>query len=580
MQSKRKLQIGIGFGFVGLLAPVTNAQTFTEITREGAPVPGVPGENVSRIDHVDINNNGDWLIELDSDAADSNADHYLIHNGTVLHQQGTSTGINSPVGAVMGSFVDVVDINDNGDIMTTIPAVRSDGSSTTLLIRNGITLIEDDVTPCGIPGMPAGTFYSGVSEAWQNNNGQILFAGNVALGGTGSTSILVRIDLDGAGNIMSETKVAMAGETLTGPNHVTPIQGFSFSKARNGINDSGDYWWYVDDDHTVAPGSTLSDANIYVNQTLLYNEADPFPTPGNTFTFDHFSTAEIDMNIHGDFVFAGFDRDPDSSNDSWIYKVEGGILTVLAHEGEPVPASIPGTWNTAGFGFGGIVPMSNNGDVLWFLDWDDPDTTIDTALLYNNNVVILEGVTDFGGILVNNVPNGDNEVAMSDNGQRAITESELDGSIDIVHTVILVDSVGSAYCDPANNNSTGGPGVLTAEGSTTASFNNVTLNVSGLPTGEFGFFLNGTGNDVVMNAGGSSGNLCVSTAIGRYNGASEIFNTGMTGTGSLTLDLTNTPTPMTPTSIMAGQTWYFQCWYRDTPDATSNFTNGLQIDFL
>lgn len=579
MQSKRKLQIGIGFGFVGLLAPFANAQQFTEIMREGNPIPGVPGENVSRIDNVDINNNGDWLVELASDSGVSTSDHFLIHNGSVAFQEGTSTGINSPAGAVMGSFVDVVDINDNGDIMVTMPAVRADNTNTTLLIRNGITLIEDDVTPCGIPGMPAGTFYSGVSEAWQNNNGQILFAGNVALGGTGSTAILVRIDLDGSGNILSETKVAMVGETLPGPNHVTPIQGFSASKPRNGINNNGDYWWFVDDDHTTAPGSTLSDSNFYINQTLLYNEADPFPTPGNLFTFDTLTTAELDVNDNGDFVFSGFDRDPDSANDSWIYKVESGVLTVIAHEGEPTPTSIPGGWNTAGFGFGGVVPISNNGDVLWFIDWDDPDTTIDTALMFNDSVLIHEGVTTFGGIIVDNVPDGDTEVAMSDNGQRAILESDLTGSIDIVHTVILANDIGTPYCDPANNNTTGFPGVLTAEGSDFASFNNVTLNVSGLPTGEFGFFLNGTGNGVVMNAGGSSGNLCVSTAIGRYNSASEIFNTGMTGTGSLTLDLNNTPTPTTPTTIMAGQTWYFQCWYRDTPGATSNFTNGLQIDF-
>ena len=34
------------------------------------------------------------------------------------------------------------------------------------------------------------------------------------------------------------------------------------------------------------------------------------------------------------------------------------------------------------FGFGGLVPMSNNGDVLWYLDWDDPDTTVDTGLMF------------------------------------------------------------------------------------------------------------------------------------------------------------------------------------------------------
>ena len=139
--------------------------------------------------------------------------------------------------------------------------------------------------------------------------------------------------------------------------------------------------------------------------------------------------------------------------------------------------------------------------------------------------------------------------------------------------------IGLGYCDPAVINSTGNSGVLTAFGTQFANANNVTLLVEGLPSGEFGFFLNGTGNNVVNMPGGSAGNLCVSTSIGRYNGAMEIFQSGTLGTGSLVLDLANTPTPMGPVAIQAGETWYFQCWYRDTPGVTSNFTNGLEIQF-
>jgi hypothetical protein len=34
-------------------------------------------------------------------------------------------------------------------------------------------------------------------------------------------------------------------------------------------------------------------------------------------------------------------------------------------------------------------------------------------------------------------------------------------------------------------------------------------------------------------------------------------------------------------AITAGQTWNFQCWYRDTlsPCSTSNLSNGLQVAF-
>lgn len=140
--------------------------------------------------------------------------------------------------------------------------------------------------------------------------------------------------------------------------------------------------------------------------------------------------------------------------------------------------------------------------------------------------------------------------------------------------------LGLAYCDPAVANSTGSPASLKAFGSAFVSAQDVTLIAEGMPTGEFGYFLNGTGNGVTAMPGGSPGNLCVSTAIGRYNAVPQIFNTGLQGAGSLALDLTNTPTPLGPVAIQVGETWYFQGWYRDTPNATSNFTNGIEITFF
>ena len=79
-------------------------------------------------------------------------------------------------------------------------------------------------------------------------------------------------------------------------------------------------------------------------------------------------------------------------------------------------------------------------------------------------------------------------------------------------------------------------------------------------------------------AGGSAGTLCLSGNIGRYSAPQQIFNSGTTGSGSLSLHLPTTPTPTGPVMAVAGQTWYFQCWFRDST-ANSNFTNGLEIGF-
>ncbi len=561
------------------------AQTYTELIREGDPLPGGTGELVTRIDNVDINDSGDWLIELDTDASANDA--VVLHNGTILWQEGTSLGFTAPAGKEASSFIDTLDINDSGDIMFITP-VRDIGTTSTngyMLIWNGVTVIDSGVTPCGAAGLPMGSFYDGVSEAWQNNNRQLLVGARVDIG-TSVENILIRMDLDAAGNIVSETKLAMEGETLPGPNHVSPIQGFSFSKGRQAINDTGACMWYVDDEHSTGTGgSTLSDANIYMTDamnvnTLLYNEADTFPTaPAEV--FDHFSTAEVDLNDAGDFVFSGFDRGP-SATDSWIFKSIGGVIEVIAHEGDPVPASVPGNWSVAGFGFGGVVPMADNGDVLWYLDWDDPDTTIDSGLLLNGQLLLQEGVSMLGGKVLEDVPNGDTEVAMSDDGKYAIIEVVLDDpttDLDAVYLVEMEPALGDAYCTTVPN-STGVSGVLTASGSTSVGNNDLTLFASDLPNNAFGYIIVSETQGFTMNPGGSAGNICLTGDVGRNVGG-VIANTGLTGGFSAVADLTAMPQPTGPVAVVAGETWNFQVWHRDASGGvpTSNFTNGLEITF-
>lgn len=576
----RKSQILL-LSVAGTLCSQAAAQTYTELIREGDPLPGGAGELVTRIDNVDVNGSGDWLIELDTDSA-TTSDAAVLSNGSILWREGTSMGFTAPAGKEASSFIDVMDINDNGDIMFLTP-VRDIGTTSTngyLLVWNGITLIEQDVTICNAPGLPPGTFYGRVNEAWQNNNRQLLVLAQVDVAGV-TNDIMLRIDIDAAGAITSETKLAMEGETLPGANHVTPIQGFSQSKGRQAINDSGECIWYVDDVHAVAPGSTLSDANMYMTDaalvnTLLYNEADPFPTdPADV--FDHFSTAEVDLNDNGDFVFSGFDRGP-SADDSWIFKSVGGVITVIAHEGDATPASVPGGWQVAGFGFGGVVPMSNNGDVLWFLDWNDPDTLIDTGLMFNDTLLLQEGVSMLGGLVLEDVPNSDSEIAMSDSGEIAIIEVVLDQptDLDAVFIVNIGQSIGTNYCTAAVNSS-GDAGAMSAGGSLTVSDNDLTVTASNLPANQFGIFVTSMTQDFVVGAGGTSnGNLCVGGNIGRLQ---QILGAGASGSFSLAIDLTALPQGAATVPVMSGQSWNFQAWFRDQVGLGSNFTDGIEVTF-
>ncbi len=142
-------------------------------------------------------------------------------------------------------------------------------------------------------------------------------------------------------------------------------------------------------------------------------------------------------------------------------------------------------------------------------------------------------------------------------------------------------NIGTSYCGPAVVNSTGASASIEALGSTTVATNDVQLFSYDLPRFSFGFSVTSTSTGFVMNPGGSAGNLCLSGAVGRYVGPGQIMNSGSAGELLLDLDLTQTPQPTGFVSILAGQTWNFQTWYRDAVGGvpTSNFTDGVSVLF-
>jgi hypothetical protein len=138
--------------------------------------------------------------------------------------------------------------------------------------------------------------------------------------------------------------------------------------------------------------------------------------------------------------------------------------------------------------------------------------------------------------------------------------------------------IGTTYCT-ANPNSAGTISAISATGSTDVMLNDVTLNCDSLPQNVFGYFITSQTQTFVMNPAGSSGNLCVGGAIGRYAG--DILTSGSTGSVDLTIDLTDVPAPTGSYAVMPGDTVNFQLWHRDSSAAgpTSNFSEGLAVQF-
>ncbi len=145
-----------------------------------------------------------------------------------------------------------------------------------------------------------------------------------------------------------------------------------------------------------------------------------------------------------------------------------------------------------------------------------------------------------------------------------------------------MDAQVANFCGTPVANSSGMPGSISMGGSLVVLDNDFTLHATSLPLNEFGFFLNSQGHGFVPTPGVSQGNFCLggSEPLGRHNRLHEIRFTGPGGAFSLTLDLTDIPTALGIHSVVAGETWNFQAWFRDTnPGSTSNFTDGLSVQF-
>ena len=139
--------------------------------------------------------------------------------------------------------------------------------------------------------------------------------------------------------------------------------------------------------------------------------------------------------------------------------------------------------------------------------------------------------------------------------------------------------IGTNYCMAAAN-STGNPGETSATGSIVAADNNVTLHCESLPVNQFGIFVTSMVQGFSPGANGTSnGNLCLAGAVGRFTLPSQILSSGTSGTFSLAIDVTAIPQGNGTVGAVAGQSWNFQAWHRDSVGLGSNFTDGLAITF-
>ncbi len=542
------------------LAPAS-AQTLSIVATEGDVIPGVG--TVTRVDGVEVSSNGHF-VEVDTDTS-TDSDSVLLRNGSVFLREGQSLA--SPVGATLDGF-DGVSIDSSGNAVLNL---FLDGTSSTqndsgVYFGDTLVIQEGDVSTA--PQFSPGTTYRGFFDVQFGTSGTFLVMASVDDPNIPSTvdRAIVAVTIDAAGNLVGEGVVSMEG--LIPPGQTEPIADFETGAEEYAINTLGLTMFTVD-----LEGDTTVDRAVYRGQSLLMQEGSPSPVTGRN--WGTLASVELDLNDGGSWVAKANLDSTDTSND--LVLIRDGA--VFVREGDTLPAIAPFAIQDFGGSIGVFILPS--GDVLWFGDWDDPDTSRDEGLFLNDQLILQEGVTVVGGNTIVDLADFTESLHVSEDGQFAIIEGEINPAGTDLDVAILIGlNSNPSYCE-ANPNATGLPAALGISGSTSVGAGSLTLGMSQLPPFAFAFFLTSRTQGFVAFPGGSAGNLCLGGDIGRYVGPGQVQQAGASGTVSLAIDLTQVPQPTGFVSVQAGEQWNFQGWFRDSNSSgpTSNFTDGVSVTF-
>ncbi|MFG0318799.1 MAG: hypothetical protein ACF8XB_16115 [Planctomycetota bacterium JB042] len=399
-------------------AAIDPAIQVTVLTQEGQPV-GAVG-NVSSVANLAVNEAGAWIVEVDTDNANTNIDSVLIKNGVVLLQEGQLLPL--PAGAGINTF-DAVTLNDNDNSSWNLFLENTTGSSDDSGVYFNTTLLFQEGDLSTASAFSPGTTFRGFFETKLNDSDDTLLICSVDDPNISSTvdQALMLVTSSGV-----QTVLVKEGDSI--PGVVGPlVTTFSTSPHNFDLNDAGDWIANLDTDDVSS-----SDGFILLNGAVFEREGNAAPVAGRLWS--SLSGAELSINNEGDVVHSG-SMDGDSSSNT-IIALNG---EKFRQEGDTLPGLSGFTFTS--FGSGPILVADRGApsdfpDVVWYGDWNDSDTSIDTGLFLDEKLLLQEGVDQIGGVTIEDVRGIQDGYAMSDDGRYIVAELNLVGSLD---TAVLLD---------------------------------------------------------------------------------------------------------------------------------------------
>lgn len=554
------MHLSAAFPVAALLVAAAPGQSLSILVAEGDVIPGVG--TVTRVDGVTIANDGSTLIEVDTDHPDTDADSVMLRDGVPFLRE--NQPLAAPAGATLGSFdgASITPAGGQAIFNLFLSGAVSTNDNSGIYIGDSLLLREGDLSTA--PEFSAGTIYTGFFDVrYTRAAEQALVIASVDDPAIASTTdrALVLLTFNFNTVTWEQTVLAKEGDVPTG--QTEPIADFETGAEEVAMNGSGEVIYSVD-----LAGDTAVDRAVYLNDTLLMQEGSPSPVAGRN--WGSLTSVEVDVNSSGSWVAKANLDNTDTATDDVIVR-DGAIFR---RAGDTLPAIGPHSLTDFGSSVG--VWVTDAGDVVWFGDWDDPDTSRDEGLFINDQLVLQEGVTVVDGETIIDLSDITEQVHVSPSGRFILIEGEYSDGSDLDAVILIETGFGTSYCD-ANPNSTGVTGVVRATGSGAAAANNLTIVASSLPLNQFGLTLVSPASAFVPTAGGmSNGNLCLGGPIGRIN---VPLSSGAGGTFGTAIDLAAIPQGNGSVPAIPGDTWYFQVWHRDLVGLGSNFTNAVAVSF-
>ena len=395
---------------VGFLSAAASGQQWqvAPLVLEGDTVWGAHA--VLRVNNVAINDAMDWRAEVTT-ANGLGPDTMVGPNGAVAQE---NMPLLYPSGATLRSF-DSVQLNDTGHMSMNVFLNNTTSTSDDSAVYYDLTMLVQEGQYVQAAGLDPLTYYRTFYDTKIDDNGDVLLLCAVDDPTILSTIdyVVMRLETNDFGDLDKEVVVAMEGDPVGQTGGLITI--LRTGPHSYDMNDNGSVVFSADTDLP-----TTMDGVVILNNELIAQEGTPSPVAGRNWSL--LSSAEVSINNTNEWVVSATIAGSSSSN---LLIARNGQKFV--QEGDPVPGLPQFTFTSFG---SGPVDIADTGEVLWYGDWNDGNTQVDTGLFVDDQLIVQEGVTQVDGVVIDTLIGSTDGYAFSDDGRFVIFEAILQNGTD------------------------------------------------------------------------------------------------------------------------------------------------------